>query len=366
MNSSNSSISESYKERKIVRFNENLHAVGLTSNKQQQQNENDQQQQKSGFNLFSFHPAAANNNNSPSSDFKTAASIIDQQQELEQTASVDRITGRKLLPQQTEQKKRELLAKQLGRSPQSISGPELDAFQFISWKDLPPCPIHGMKLAEKGLYDSDVGRFLDVDEIRDLINKAGKLEAVANQTSENRLLGTTMQRIFEIAFEFSRVCIVGMLGFFWGYKTPQAYLQAYPRKSIFVTRYYSKFKTNEEIEVLCQRNKALFNATNPRVMFLWVCGFAGFMFGAIGEYYHRVPDEYRDVTKEAIRHNHHFEGTMKWLFSVYYHHPAYAEAANSKRSRNILTSTPMNPPRRGPTPNLDSRRAPWEEQIPNR
>lgn len=329
-------MTDAYRERKIVRFNENLHAVKLNANGERT---DDLPSTSDGTKLA---PSPSSKNQMP-----LAASSA-------------------LLPQQSEMLKRELLAKQLGRSPQSISGPELDAFQFISWKELPPCPIHGMQLTDGGLYDSDVGRFLDVDEVRDLINRAGKLEAVTNQTSESRLLGTTMQRIFELGFDFSRYCVVGMVGFFWGIKTPQAYLQAYPRKSLFVTQYHVKRRTNEEIELLCQKNRALYNATNPRVMFLFACGLTGVAIGVAGEYIRRMPSDYRDVSREAIRHNHHFEASMKWLFSVYYHHPAYTEAANSKRSRNIIASIPGAPPKRGPTPNLDSRRTPWEDKFPNR
>lgn len=320
-------MTESYRERKIVKFNENLYAVKLNTNGERLDLDQD-------GNPFT------NKNQMPS--------------------------GKDLLPQQSEKLKRELLGKQLGRSPQSISGPELDAFQFLDWKDLPPCPIHGMQLSEKGLYDSDIGRFLEVDDVRDLINRTGKLEAVTNQTSENRLMGTTMQRIFDLGFDFSRYCVVGMLGFFWGVKTPQAYLQAYPRKSVFVKRYYSKFMTNEQIELLCQKHRVFFNMTNARVMFLFASGLTGLAIGITGEYIRRFPSDYREVTRETIRHNHHFESTMKWLFSVYYHHPAYSEAANSRRSRNIITSSPVPPPKRGPTPNLDSRRTAWEDQFPNR
>src|SRR3989338_6424991 len=129
-----------YRERKIVKFNENLHAVKLST---------------SGERLDANVPPSYDVNGTliPSSSSQLSKNQMP--------------SGNSLLPQQSEQLKRELLGKQLGRAPSSISGPELDAFQFIKWTDLPPCPIHGMNLTEKGLYDTDIGRYLEIDDVRD-------------------------------------------------------------------------------------------------------------------------------------------------------------------------------------------------------
>jgi hypothetical protein len=318
---------DKYREKRIVKFNENMHALKLDGD---------------------VRPRPI--------------------------ATVDEATGEQLAPQLTERAKREMLSKQVGRAASQLSGADLDAIKFVAWQDLPECPIHGMRLTERGIYDTDVGRFYEADEVRDLINRTGKLEAVTSQAAENRLMGTNLQSLWDRAFMYWRFWIPIMVAYFWGLKVPQSYAMAFPRRSLLMRWYYEnpRFfkppKTTEEIETLCQRHRALLSMTTTRTLFFGFCGAAIACFGLLGEYVKNIPNQYNAVTKATIHHNQHYEATMKWLFAVYYHHPAYSAASSQRASRKveILQNTPRLPPTKGPTPNLDMRRSKFEEQFPNR
>ena len=273
-----------------------------------------------------------------------------------------------LSPIQIEQRKREMLSKQLGRSFASVSGPELDAMRVVRWQDLPACPIGGMHLAEQGMWDSDIGRFLTSDDMRELINNTGKLEAVTNISADTRLTGTAMNRIFDLGFTAGRYTAIGVMFWFWGVKLPNAYVNAFPRRSVFVKYYYDRWRgmENQALELLCQENKRFFNATNPRVLAFALFGSWGLIFGALGEYAKNIPSLYKETSQMATLQNQHFESTMKWLFAVYYHHPAYEADAAAKTSRGIRINPPTDTPRMKPTPNLDSRRSEYAQRHPNR
>lgn len=300
-----------------------------------------------------------------------------QQQQQHQQSDNARIAGAAELEEaeyktamRIEQQKREMLSKQLGRSHASISGPELDTIaRELSWRDLPPCPIFGMKLTEQGLYDSDVGRHFDADDLRDLINRTGKLEASSNLESESRLGVTAWKRVSELSIVAGIFTGGLVIGWFWGLKFWQGYAQAFPRKSVLLKHWHLRRNPDMEpivIEALCQKHRVIFNVTNPRPMFFLTSGVVGVGMAIFGEVSRRRKDDFRDVNKFIIQRGQHYEGTMKWLFAVYYHHPVYKEAAAARKSRSLQTSTEWHPTMDAKTPNLNSRRSSWEDQFPNR
>lgn len=143
---------------------------------------------------------------------------------------------------QSDESRRALLGKQTGRAVASISASEIAAIKTVDWKTLPPCPIHRMRLDANGLYDADRSRYLEHDDMQDLINNLCRLEGKTHSNADSRLLGTTMARVFDRGFVVGTTTMWCAAAYFGLYKVPQGMHMAMPQKSILVTRYYKKRK----------------------------------------------------------------------------------------------------------------------------
>lgn len=199
----------------------------------------------------------------------------------------------------------------------------------VEWSSLPACPIAGFTLRECGLYDIEAKAPLTHNEMRMLINELASLESTALQRSEKRLTPTGVQRLNDATLLIAPyICFAA--GTFWGpYKTRQAYDSATPQRSILIRWWWKYRKTPAELELMCARRSVLLNLTNLRVAFFIGTGALGYGLAAFFWPYRRGEGWYDAASREELRYFRHVEDALKWTFTVYHCHPAYAAVSNA-------------------------------------
>lgn len=193
-----------------------------------------------------------------------------------------------------------------------------------NWQELyASCPIGGWRLDSRGIVDARSGKLVTVEELRAAINEVARIEGCANFAADTRLGGTIMRRLAtgcEIIGPISLFCFAGFFAF---YKVPKAFQQAFPRNSVMMRKYYATRLSQKRMEELCVQRSVVLNATNPSVIFLLGCSVACFAAATYLWSMKRPVTTYDLTTSSTIRYSRHTENALKWLYAVYYHHPAY-------------------------------------------
>lgn len=242
-----------------------------------------------------------------------------------------------------DEEKKRLLRKITGLPNASISALMLEKTNGVNWHNLPTSPIAGFELREEGLWDTDTNSVLTGNSLRELINETAKLEASAHQGADCRLAGTAVYHGFDAIEILYPPGLMLMSAWFGLWKIPRAYASAYPQNSVFVKFWYKDRLTAVELERLCQRRSALFNATNSRVAFMGLCCGVCAALGVGAKLLSGHEGSYTKSTRNSMQYYQHFEGTLKWLFAVYHHHPAYREHAAKTPVKPIGRRSPMLP-----------------------
>ena len=216
------------------------------------------------------------------------------------------------------------------------------------WADLPPCPIRGFVLDERGLIDLEQsgtpattsgwpwgkGKSASADyvmsreEVHELAKECAKYESATRAVKDRRLddtLQTGQERVAaELGFYIS-VLTSSLLFFF----AARYYPSAYPRSSVIFKRFINKKKgySEEEMQSIARRYRRPLMATTP--MMLMFTGL-GSMVGGLailfkpGDVHPGETTAKAEIEAAKEASGKAREGAL-YAWNVYYHHPVYAK-----------------------------------------
>lgn len=201
----------------------------------------------------------------------------------------------------------------------------------VDWRELGPSPLGGFQLTEKGLENTATRVVATANDLRSMINECSKVEGKSQQQADERLTGSVVQRAFDAMEQFGATTFFLASLYLGLAKVPPAYRGALPHLSLLVRFYYQHRCSPLVVERLCQRRRALFCFTNPRCLFFAVGALTTSSCAMIS---YRLQEKigtksYDQATNAALRYFQHTEGALKWLFTVYYHHPRYRAEAKA-------------------------------------
>lgn len=247
---------------------------------------------------------------------------------------------------------------------------------FTSWRQLPPCPISGYYLTEEGVWEeseenasrarggpsspiaqrrtnhhpastaqektpsphissaiSPPAILISAEGLRRKIHQLQRLEQEAKMEVDNQLpdqVRTRSLRGLEVIVNSLLFC-TGIYYMTW--KSAGLYRGATPRQSLFFTKALALFRrfhvSAHKREELAQRHRRLLQATNARVAFSFCTGLGLATFAWWTRPASTVLDDAPEMKrgKEVVLYQKISSAALKWMWYVYYHHPAYAMAS---------------------------------------
>lgn len=216
---------------------------------------------------------------------------------------------------------------------------------------LPPCPIAGYSLdPQRGIVDhlTEPPHALSTQEVRRMIVELAGLEQNARYAVDTAFpsqMGARSLRALELLVN---PCLLLTGTYLMTYKTAQLYSGALPRQSFILRHFAAVFAsvaaspwpgkgapsvrmTAEHKEQLAQRHQRLMRATNARVALTFATGLLLFAVAVVTRPATNVVEDNPEVRlgKQMVGYQQHSEASLKWLWFVYYHHPAYSKEAKS-------------------------------------
>ncbi|KAH9597222.1 hypothetical protein LSM04_005836 [Trypanosoma melophagium] len=219
--------------------------------------------------------------------------------------------------------------------------------ELLTLQALPPSPIVGYTLQEEGLVDELVKppRTLSVVELKSLILELSSIEQQARYTVDVQLpqqVHNRGRRGLELLVN-PALYIAGFYLMLW--KAPRLYYNASPRGSTLFTRLFALLRWHlpeVEKERLARKHRRIFQATNAQVTLSFISGCflttVAFFTHPSSDVIDSGPDV--EIGKQSVGFQQHSEAALRWLWYVYYHHPAYRNWAKETRP-TILRGTYM-------------------------
>ncbi|KAG5477852.1 hypothetical protein LSCM1_05154 [Leishmania martiniquensis] len=211
----------------------------------------------------------------------------------------------------------------------------------VSWQTLPKCPLAGYELTRHGLVDTltKPPRTLTATELRSLINELTAVEQQAKYDVDRQFGGHVGRRSLRGLELLISPCILFTSIYLMTWKTAWLYRNALPQKSVFFTQVLAFLRLRmpaEQRELVARRNQRLMRATNARVCLSFLSGAGLFALVWVSRPPSNAMEESPDVqaAKELIAYQRHLEGSLKWCWYVYYHHPAYLPMSEGSGSRS--------------------------------
>jgi hypothetical protein len=215
------------------------------------------------------------------------------------------------------------------------------------WSDLPPCPIRGFVLDERGLIDLEKTRpvqssggwlrrgetagqdyIMSKEEVRELATECARYESATRTVKDRRLdetLQTGQERMAaELGFYLS--CLTSFTLFMFA---ARYYPHAYPRSSFIFKRFVNKKNgySEEQMQSIAKRYRRPLMATTPMMMMFTSLGsLVGglaliFKPGEVHGGETAVKAEAQSAKELSSQAR---EGAL-YVWNVYYHHPAYSK-----------------------------------------
>nr|CCC92369.1 conserved hypothetical protein [Trypanosoma congolense IL3000] len=213
---------------------------------------------------------------------------------------------------------------------------QLEQEKPIPLSAIPPCPIAGYSLGPHGLIDNiaDPPRTLTIQDVRSLIAEMSSIEQRAKYEVDTQLPDQVHgrgQRGVELIIN-PCLYLCGLYLILW--KTPRLYFGASPRGSALFTRTLKMLRWHlpeVEKERLARKYRRALQATNARVTLAFLTGIFVITVAATthppADVMNMGPDI--DIGKQSVSFQHHSEMVLRWLWLVYYHHPAYKSLAKA-------------------------------------
>lgn len=211
---------------------------------------------------------------------------------------------------------------------------------LVDWKLLPPSPVGGYKLVDNGLCDMMApGRpILSPVQLKALILEASALEGQAKAIMDESMpkhVRITMQNKFTVVLNQ----LLGFLGIaLILYKVPSRYENALPRDSIlFRSSVLSRMTgvaawDENTTEAFARKHRMLLRISTRRVGGTIACGLGLMLsswtlwdsFGAVTERHDAAV-----IGKDQATYHIQTKISAQWLWTVYFHHPAYMNSSAS-------------------------------------
>ncbi|ESL05868.1 hypothetical protein TRSC58_06467 [Trypanosoma rangeli SC58] len=207
--------------------------------------------------------------------------------------------------------------------------------EVLSPSSLPPSPILGYTLRKEGLVDELVHppRTLSSQDLRLLIAELSSVEQQAKYSVETQFTQQVHNRGRRGLELIVSPCLY-MCGLYLAlWKTPRLYFGMTPRSSVFFTRLLVLMRWHlpeVEKERMARNHRWLFQATNARVALSFLTGCTLTAIAVTTWPTLDVLDVGPDVElgKQSVGFQKHSEAVLRWLWCVYYHHPAYKSLAH--------------------------------------
>lgn len=255
---------------------------------------------------------------------------------------------------------------------------------LASWTDLPPCPIAGYRLTQEGLWDDEpteqstttvsdpllkknrypdgestksswfsaVPTFfsgssshpprvaperrdpvlLSASALKEVIHELRRLEQEAKMQVDEQLPDQVRTRSLHGLELAVNPCLLLTGIYLMTWKSAQLYRCAIPRHSVILTKLLSIMRWHlsaREKEEVAKRHRRFMQATNTRVSLCFSAGVSltGFALWTRPSSLNvdTTPDAERG--KKVVAYQQHTSASLKWMWFVYYHHPAYRSAA---------------------------------------
>lgn len=227
------------------------------------------------------------------------------------------------------------------------------------WKALPPCPITGYTLTQEGLVDiaasaaappqtkggpkwwfsSKAGAIggqqavVSRSDMMQMIRHLRTMEQEAKNEMDEQLPNQVRERSLHGLELAINPCLLGLGVYMMTWKTARLYKSAIPRHSILLTKFLSMMRWRLSVvekEAAAQRHRRLMMATNSRVALTFSTGAALVAIAwKTRPDSRRVDDAPNAVQgRERVAYEKHTSSTLKWMWYVYYNHPAYADSVS--------------------------------------
>ncbi|RNF22005.1 uncharacterized protein Tco025E_03371 [Trypanosoma conorhini] len=204
----------------------------------------------------------------------------------------------------------------------------------VGLSSLPPSPILGYTLREEGLVDelAHPPRTLSLQQLRSLIVELSAVEQQAKYCVEAQLpqqVHNRGRRSLEIIVS---PCLYACGLYLMLWKAPRLYLGVTPRSSVLFTRLLALMRWHlpeVEKERMARNHRWLLQATNARVTLSFLAGCTLTAVAVATQPARGVLDSGPDVElgMQSVGFQKHSEAVLRWLWCVYYHHPAYKSLA---------------------------------------
>ena len=195
----------------------------------------------------------------------------------------------------------------------------------VHWRDLPPCPVAGMELRESGLVKLSTSEPVPLNELVAMIKGTAGIESKAKHAVDLSLSSQLGKR-GGLAVNVVLFPVFVIAALYALYRAPQHFELAVPRKS-FVMRMLVDPKAPELVqEQIAMRYRKLLRVANKKVLATSLAGVGIFaMYALVRPSVHDLDHNAQsDVNRETVAYQHHTEGALKYLWCVYFHHPAYS------------------------------------------
>lgn len=211
----------------------------------------------------------------------------------------------------------------------------------VDWRKLPPCPIDGFTLKSEGLVRSNETRtqegkwwwskptvkpaVVSPVELCELINACATVEARSKHALDEGYSEMMGERSRYAAWKPLYVLVTAVGGLIW-YNVFVSYRSTAPRESVFFKKYLDKLAYSpQRLEQIAVKHKLLMRLTSSRLLATIALGSA-FGYAIVVARPHGQDlnvNPVADCHQIMAEHQYFNASSLKWLWAVYYHHPAY-------------------------------------------
>ena len=218
-----------------------------------------------------------------------------------------------------------------------------------TWDDVPPCPIRGYILDERGLIDLEGetpspkptrsfwgkqqqqqvrGHIMSKQEVLELATECAKYESATRAVKDRRWddgMQSGQERMAaELGFYFSMLTSFVLFGYAARY-----FPGAYPRSSVLFKRVFTKERgyTEEHLQAIARRYRRPLMATTPMMVMLTTMGGTVLGLAALlkpGKAHVGETEAKAEIETAKIAMGQAREAAL-YVWNVYYHHPVYTK-----------------------------------------
>jgi hypothetical protein len=171
-----------------------------------------------------------------------------------------------------------------------------------------------------------------LDELKQMISGTAVIESKAKHAVD---LGLSSQVGVRGSVVFAVVVFPAMVlgGLYAMFRAPQQLEVAIPRRSFLMRALIDRDAPERAQELAAMRYRKLLRVANRQVVSMGGFGVAMLGLYAYGGLGKKDMEEnlQSDINRDCVAYQHHTESALKYLWFVYFHHPAYMDKAKGSR-----------------------------------